>query len=135
MSAFIVETDNPGFAVGETNDMLGLRASEAVDVMLRDCRVPKGNLLGELNQGFAIAREIVEGGRIDIAAQAVGIGEACLAQSIAKAKDRKQLAGRSPSSRRSSGWWPTCRPRSTPRRLLACPRRGHARDKSRTMPD
>src|SRR5688572_6096899 len=91
LSAFIVETDTPGFAVGETNEMLGLRASEAVDVMLRDCRVPRENLLGELNQGFAIAREIVEGGRIDIAAQAVGIGEACLAQSIAKAKDRRQF--------------------------------------------
>ena len=91
LSAFIVDTDTPGFAVGETNEMLGLRASEAVDVLLRDCRVPKANLLGGLNQGFAIAREIVEGGRIDIAAQAVGIGEACLAQSIAKAKDRKQF--------------------------------------------
>ena len=91
LSAFIVETGTPGFAVGETNDMLGLRASEAVDVRLTDCRVPKENLRGELNQGFAIAREIVEGGRIDIAAQAVGIGEACLAQSIAKAKDRKQF--------------------------------------------
>jgi alkylation response protein AidB-like acyl-CoA dehydrogenase len=91
LSAFIVETDTPGFAVGETNEMLGLRASEAVDVLLRDCRVPKGNLLGALNQGFAIARDIVEGGRIDIAAQAVGIGEACLAQSIAKAKDRRQF--------------------------------------------
>ena len=91
LSAFIVDTGTPGFAVGDTNEMLGLRASEAVDVLLRDCRVPKANLLGGLNQGFAIAREIVEGGRIDIAAQAVGIGEACLAQSIAKAKDRKQF--------------------------------------------
>jgi alkylation response protein AidB-like acyl-CoA dehydrogenase len=91
LSAFIVDTATPGFAVGDTNEMLGLRASEAVDVMLRDCRVPKANLLGALNQGFAIAREIIEGGRIDIAAQAVGIGEACLAQSIAKAKDRKQF--------------------------------------------
>jgi butyryl-CoA dehydrogenase len=91
LSAFIVETDTPGFAVGDTNEMLGLRASEAVDVLLHDCRVPKANLLGALNQGFAIARDIVEGGRIDIAAQAVGIGEACLEQSIAKAKDRKQF--------------------------------------------
>jgi butyryl-CoA dehydrogenase len=91
LSAFIVETDTPGFAVGQTNEMLGLRASEAVEVLLHDCRVPKANLLGGVNQGFAIAREIVEGGRIDIAAQAVGIGEACLEQSIAKAKDRKQF--------------------------------------------
>jgi butyryl-CoA dehydrogenase len=91
LSAFIVDTDTPGFSVGARNEMLGLRASGTVDLMLSDCRVPKANLLGRLNQGFAIAREIVEGGRIDIAAQAVGIGEACLAQSIAKAKDRKQF--------------------------------------------
>jgi len=91
LSAFIVETDTPGFSVGDRNEMLGLRASETVDLLLTDCRVPKANLLGGMNQGFAIAREIVEGGRIDIAAQAVGIAEACLAQSIAKAKDRKQF--------------------------------------------
>jgi alkylation response protein AidB-like acyl-CoA dehydrogenase len=91
LSAFIVDTGTPGFSVGETNEMLGLRASEAVDVLLTDCRVPKANLLGGLNQGFAIARAIVEGGRIDIAAQAVGIGEACLEQSIAKAKNRRQF--------------------------------------------
>ena len=91
LSAFIVDTDTPGFDVGETNEMLGLRASGAVDVLLRECRVPKTNLLGELNQGFAIAAQTVEGGRIDIAAQAVGIGEACLAQGIAKAKNRKQF--------------------------------------------
>lgn len=91
LSAFIVDTGTPGFQVGETNEMLGLRGSEAVDILLRDCRVPKANLLGALNQGFSIAREIVEGGRIDIAAQAIGIGEACLAHSIAKAKDRKQF--------------------------------------------
>ena len=91
LSAFIVDTYTPGFSVGETNEMLGLRASEAVDVILADCRVPAGNLLGGLNQGFAIARAVVEGGRIDIAAQAVGIGEACLGQSIAKAKDRRQF--------------------------------------------
>jgi alkylation response protein AidB-like acyl-CoA dehydrogenase len=91
LSAFIVDTTTPGFTVGDTNEMLGLRASEAVDVLLGDCRVPKANLLGGLDQGFAIAREVVEGGRIDIAAQAVGIGEACLEQGIAKAKDRRQF--------------------------------------------
>jgi alkylation response protein AidB-like acyl-CoA dehydrogenase len=91
LSVFIIETGTPGFSIGETNEMLGLRASEAVDVFLTDCRVPKENLLGGLNQGFAIAREIVESGRIDIAAQAVGIGEACLEQSLAKARQRQQF--------------------------------------------
>ena len=91
LSAFIVPTDTSGFVVGATNEMLGLRASEAVDVALRDCRVPKANLLGAMNQGFVIAREIVEGGRIDIAAQAVGLGEACLQQSLEKARRRHQF--------------------------------------------
>ena len=91
LSAFIVETNTPGFSIGDSNDMLGLRATETVDVLFNDCRVPKANLLGGLDQGFAIARTIVEGGRIDIAAQAVGIAEACLQESVAKAKDRKQF--------------------------------------------
>jgi butyryl-CoA dehydrogenase len=91
LSAFILDTDTPGLTVGDSNDMLGLRATETVDLLLNDCRVPKANLLGGLNQGFDIARAIVEGGRIDIAAQAVGIGEACLEQSLAKAKSRKQF--------------------------------------------
>ena len=91
LSAFIVDTYTPGFSIGDTNEMLGLRGSEAVDVILNDCRVPAANLLGGLNQGFAIARTVVEGGRIDIAAQAIGIAQACLEESIAKAKDRKQF--------------------------------------------
>jgi alkylation response protein AidB-like acyl-CoA dehydrogenase len=91
LSAFIVDTYTPGFSVGETTEMLGLRGSEAVDVILKDCRVPASNLLGGLNEGFAIARAVVEGGRIDIAAQAIGIGRACLEQSIAKAKNRRQF--------------------------------------------
>ncbi len=91
LSAFLVEMNAPGLTVGDTNDMLGLRAAETVDLLLSDCRVPKANLLGGLHEGFAIAREVVEGGRIDIAAQAVGIGEACLEQSIAKAKSRRQF--------------------------------------------
>ena len=91
LSAFIVDTYTPGFSRAETNEMLGLRASEAVDVILKDCKVPASNLLGGPNQGFAIARDVVERGRIDIAAQAIGIARACLEQSIAKAKDRRQF--------------------------------------------
>lgn len=91
LSAFLVEMDTPGLKVGDRNDMLGLRAAETVDLLLADCRVPKENLLGRLHEGFAIARDVVEGGRIDIAAQAVGIGEACLEQSLSKARNRKQF--------------------------------------------
>ena len=91
LSTFIVEKGTPGFSVGATQEKLGLRAAEIVDVVFHDCRIPKGNLLGGLNQGFAIARAIVESGRIDIAAQAVGIAEACLEHSIAHARERRQF--------------------------------------------
>jgi alkylation response protein AidB-like acyl-CoA dehydrogenase len=91
LSAFIVERDTPGFSVGDVQEKLGLRAAETVEIFLRDCRVPKANLLGGLNRGFAIARAIVEGARIDIAAQAVGIAQACLDRSVAHAKERRQF--------------------------------------------
>jgi alkylation response protein AidB-like acyl-CoA dehydrogenase len=91
LSVFIVEKDTPGFSAGKVQEKLGLRAAETVELFLSDCRVPKANLLGGINQGFAIARAIVESGRIDIAAQAVGIAQACLEQSVAHAKARRQF--------------------------------------------
>ena len=115
LSAFIVDTDAPGFAVGDGNDMLGLRATESVDLLINNCRVPKENLLGGLNQGFAIARTIVEGGRIDIAAQAVASARRASSRASQRRKTANNSAVQSPSSRPSNGWWPTCRRRSTPR--------------------
>jgi alkylation response protein AidB-like acyl-CoA dehydrogenase len=91
LSAFIVDTNTPGLIVGNTADTLGLRAAEMVDLSFRDCRVPKANLLGGLNQGFAIARHVAASGRIDIAAQAIGIAGACLDASVAYAKQRQQF--------------------------------------------
>jgi alkylation response protein AidB-like acyl-CoA dehydrogenase len=93
LSAFIVErrADERACLVGKVEDKLGLRAAETVELILQDCRVPKANLLGGLNQGFAIARAVVESGRIDIAAQSVGIARACLEQSVAHAKERRQF--------------------------------------------
>jgi butyryl-CoA dehydrogenase len=91
LSAFIVDTDSSGLSVGKVDDKLGLRAAQTVELTFHDCRVPKSNLLGGLNRGFEIARAVVEGGRIDIAAQAVGIGQACLDQSVAHAKARRQF--------------------------------------------
>jgi alkylation response protein AidB-like acyl-CoA dehydrogenase len=70
---------------------LGLHAAETLSLTFTDCRVPKSNLLGGLNRGFEIARAVVESGRIDIAAQAVGIGQACLEKSVAHAKERRQF--------------------------------------------
>jgi butyryl-CoA dehydrogenase len=91
LSAFLVEKDTPGFSVGKLEDKLGLRAVETVALVFQDCRVPKANLLGGLNRGFEIARAVVEGGRIDIAAMAVGIAQACLDQSVMHAKERRQF--------------------------------------------
>ena len=91
LSAFIVEKDTHGFTVGKADDKLGLRAAETVELTFHDCRIPKANLLGGVNRGFEIARAVVEGGRIDIAAQAVGIAQACLDHSVAHAKERRQF--------------------------------------------
>ena len=91
LSAFIVDKDTPGFAVGRRQEKLGLHAAETMALSFADCRVPNANLLGGLNRGFEIARAVVEGGRIDIAAQSVGIAQACLDKSVAHAKERRQF--------------------------------------------
>jgi alkylation response protein AidB-like acyl-CoA dehydrogenase len=91
LSAFIVEMNSPGLTIGAPAEKMGLRAAEIVDLSFRDCRIPAANLLGQPNQGFAIARHIVESGRIDVAAQAVGIAGACLDASITHAKERRQF--------------------------------------------
>jgi alkylation response protein AidB-like acyl-CoA dehydrogenase len=91
LSAFIVNIDTPGLSVGRRQDKLGLHAAEAMVLSFAGCRVPKENLLGGLNRGFEIARAVVEGGRIDIAAQSVGIAQACLDTSVAHAKERRQF--------------------------------------------
>jgi alkylation response protein AidB-like acyl-CoA dehydrogenase len=91
LSAFIVDKEAAGVHVGARQEKLGLQAAETVSLTFADCHVPKSNLLGGLNRGFDIARAVVESGRIDIAAQAVGIGQACLDKSVAQAKSRRQF--------------------------------------------
>jgi alkylation response protein AidB-like acyl-CoA dehydrogenase len=91
LSAFVVDKDTAGIAVGARQEKLGLHAAETVALTFTDCRVPKANLLGGVNRGFEIARAVVESGRIDIAAQAVGIAQACLEKSVAHAKERRQF--------------------------------------------
>jgi butyryl-CoA dehydrogenase len=91
LSAFIVPKDTAGLSVGARQEKLGLHAAETVSLTFADCRVPKANLLGELHRGFDVARAVVETGRIDIAAQAVGIAQACLDASVAHAKERRQF--------------------------------------------
>ena len=91
LSAFIVEKDTAGVSVGQTQEKLGLHAAETVALSFDQCRVPAANLLGGMNRGFEIARAVVGSARIDIAAQAVGIGQACLDTSVAHAKQRRQF--------------------------------------------
>jgi butyryl-CoA dehydrogenase len=91
ISAFLVETNTPGFVVGKLEDKLGLRASDTASIHLDNCRVPLANLLGGEGDGFRIALATLDGGRIGIAAQALGIAQGCLEEALAHAKDREQF--------------------------------------------
>ena len=91
MSAFIVEKDTPGFSVGEAEHKLGIRGSSTPPVYFSDCRVPREALLGAEGDGFKIAMATLDGGRIGIAAQALGIAQAALDASVAYAKERVQF--------------------------------------------
>jgi len=89
IAAFVVEKGTPGFTVGKLEHKLGIRGSDTAQLMFQDCRVPAANLVGEVGQGFKIALSTLDGGRISIAAQAVGIARACLEDSLAYAKERE----------------------------------------------
>jgi butyryl-CoA dehydrogenase len=89
IAAFIVEKGTPGFSVGKLEHKLGIRGSDTAQLLFQDCRVPAANLLGEAGGGFRIALATLDGGRISIAAQAVGIARACLEDSLAYAKERE----------------------------------------------
>ena len=91
ISAFIVEKNSPGFIVGKLEDKLGLRSSDTASLLFEDCRVPGENLLGTEGEGFAIALATLDGGRIGIAAQALGIAQGCLEESVAYAQQRRQF--------------------------------------------
>jgi butyryl-CoA dehydrogenase len=89
IAAFIVEKGTPGFSIGKLEQKLGIRGSDTAQLVFQDCRVPAANLLGEMGEGFKIALSTLDGGRISIAAQAVGIARACLEDSLAYAKQRE----------------------------------------------
>jgi alkylation response protein AidB-like acyl-CoA dehydrogenase len=91
LSAFIVPTDTPGFIVGKLEKKLGIRASDTCAIILDDCRLPEDALLGPRGKGLSIALSNLEGGRIGIAAQAVGIARAAFEVSVAYAQGRKQF--------------------------------------------
>ncbi|MEY8349206.1 acyl-CoA dehydrogenase AcdA [Bacillus cereus] len=90
-SAFIVESDAPGFSVGKKESKLGIRSSPTTEIMFEDCRIPAENLLGEEGQGFKIAMQTLDGGRNGIAAQAVGIAQGALDASVEYARERHQF--------------------------------------------
>ena len=91
ISAFLVEKGTEGFSVGKLEDKLGLRSSDTAELLFHDCRVPEENRLGPENEGFKIALATLDGGRIGIAAQALGIAQGCLEAALAYAKQRKQF--------------------------------------------
>lgn len=94
ISAFIVEKGTPGFSFGTKEKKMGIRGSATYELIFTDCRIPKENLLGAKGNGFKIAMHTLDGGRIGIASQALGIAEGALERTIAYVKERKQF-GRS----------------------------------------
>jgi alkylation response protein AidB-like acyl-CoA dehydrogenase len=94
ISCFLVEGDNPGLTPGKKEDKLGLRASNTVPVLFEDCEVPGDALLGEENAGFKVAMMALDGGRIGIASQALGIGLAAQEAAVEYAKERQQFGRR-----------------------------------------
>ena len=91
ISAFIVEKGFPGFSIGKKEDKLGIRASSTTELIFENCVVPKENLIGREGKGFGIAMKTLDGGRIGIAAQALGIAEGALDEAIKYMKERKQF--------------------------------------------
>ena len=91
ITAFLIERDFPGFAVGKKEDKLGIRASSTCELILEDCRVPKENVLGEPGKGYKIAIETLNEGRIGIGAQMLGVARGALEHAIAYVKERKQF--------------------------------------------
>ena len=91
ISAFLVERQTSGYVVDKIEDKLGLNSSETAALRFENCRVPRENLLGHEGEGLRIALETLDGGRIGIAAQALGIAQACLEESLSYSQERKQF--------------------------------------------
>jgi alkylation response protein AidB-like acyl-CoA dehydrogenase len=94
ITAFLVERDFPGFSIGKKEDKLGIRASSTCELILEDCIVPKGNVLGEVGKGYKYAIETLNEGRIGIGAQMVGVAEGALEWGMKYAKERSQFGKR-----------------------------------------
>lgn len=91
MSAIVVDRGTPGFSVGKTEEKMGLRAAAVSELIFEDCRVPRSNLIGKEGQGFKIAMMALDGGRVGMAAQGIGVAEAALEASVKYSKERVQF--------------------------------------------
>jgi butyryl-CoA dehydrogenase len=91
VTAFIVEKDSPGFRIGKKEKKMGIRGSATCELIFENCMVPKENILGKENRGFSIAMKTLDGGRIGIAAQALGIAQGAMDETVKYVKERKQF--------------------------------------------
>ena len=91
VSAFIIEKGAPGLSIGKKEDKLGIRASDTCEIYFENCRIPAKNRIGDEGQGFSIAMKALGGGRIGIAAQALGLARSALEKSVTYAKERQQF--------------------------------------------
>jgi alkylation response protein AidB-like acyl-CoA dehydrogenase len=91
ITAFVVERNFPGFSVGKKEDKLGIRASSTCELLLEDCAVPRGNVLGQVGKGYKVAIETLNEGRIGIGAQMVGLAQGALNHAVAYTRQRKQF--------------------------------------------
>lgn len=91
ISAFIVEKDFPGFSIGKKELKMGIRGSSTCELIFENCIVPKENLLGQEGKGFTIAMTTLDGGRVGIAAQALGIAQGAFDETVKYVKERKQF--------------------------------------------
>ncbi len=103
ITAFLIERGCKGFTPGKPEEKCGIRATSTTELLMQDCEVPAENVLGEVGKGFNIAMENLEGGRIGIASQAIGIAQACLDASLKYAKERRQF-GRPIASFQAIQW-------------------------------
>ncbi|MCT4636837.1 MAG: acyl-CoA dehydrogenase [Bacteroidales bacterium] len=91
ITAFIVEKDTPGFSIGKKEKKMGIRGSATCELIFENCVIPKENMLGKIGKGFGIAMKTLDGGRIGIAAQALGIAQGAIDATVGYVKERKQF--------------------------------------------
>ena len=106
ISAFLIEKGTPGFRVGKKEDKLGLRASDTSEVIFEDCQLPATSLLGKEGEGFVENLQILDGGRISIAAMAIGMAQGAFEAALRHAKQRKQFG--KPISEFQAIQWKLC---------------------------